>query len=61
MGIEDGLGKTSSLEQGEAEKNRISQCGPDSLNDVGFRGYVLHQDGIDTDADHDEKGLECQG
>ncbi len=61
MGIEDGFGKTSGLEQGEAEQNRVAQGGPYGLDDVSFRGYVLHQDGIDTDADHDEKSLEGQG
>lgn len=61
MGIEDGFGKTSGLEQGEAEQNRIAQGGPDGFDDVGFRGNVLHQDGIDADTDHDEKGLKGQG
>ena len=46
MGIEDGFGKTSGLEQGEAEQNRVAQGGPYGLDDVSFRGYVLHQDGI---------------
>ena len=61
MGIEDGFGKTSGLEQGEAEQNRVAQGGPYGLDDVNFRGNVLDQDGIDADTDHDEKGLECQG
>ena len=61
MGIEDGFGKTSGLEQGEAEQNGIAEGGPDGLDDVGFRGDILHQDGIDADADHDEKSLEGQG
>lgn len=60
MGIEDGLGKTSGLEQGEAEQNGIAEGGPYGLDDVGFRGNVLHQDGINTDTDHDEEGLEGQ-
>ena len=61
MGIEDGFGKTSGLKQGETEQNGIAQGGPYSLDDVSFRGDVLHQDGINADTDHDEKGLECQG
>ena len=58
MGIEDGFGKTSGLEQGETEQNGIAQGCPYSLDDVSFRGDVLHQDGINADTDHDEKGLE---
>ena len=61
MGIEDGFGKTSGLEQGEAEQNGVAECSPNGLDDVCFRGDVLHQYGVDTDTDHDEKGLECQG
>ena len=61
MGIEDGFGKTSGLEQGETEQNRVAQGGPYGLDDVNFRGNVLDQDGIDADTDHDEKSLEGQG
>ena len=61
MGIEDGFGKTSGLEQGETEQNGIAQGCPYSLDDVSFRGDVLHQDGINADTDHDEKSLEGQG
>jgi len=60
MGIEDGFGKTSGLEQGETEQNGIAEGGPYCLDDVGFRGDVLHQDGINTDTNHDEEGLEGQ-
>lgn len=58
MGIEDGFGKTSGLEQGEAEQNGVAECSPNGLDDVSFRGDVLHHDGINADTDHDEKGLE---
>ncbi len=60
MGIEDGFGKTSGLEQSEAEQNGVAEGGPNGLDDVGFRGDVLHQDGINADTDHDEKSLEGQ-
>lgn len=57
---EQGFGQTSGTKQGEAQQNCVPHAAPEGGGDVCTGWNALDQDGVDADADHDEKRLEAQ-
>ena len=58
VGREHALCKRTGLEQGEAQKNRVSHDTPDRSDNVLAESDRLHQHRIDADADHNQEPLE---
>ena len=62
MRPEQGLGEAAGLEKREAQENRVAHTAPNGAgNIVAAQRNTLHQYGVDSHADHNEKRLEAQG
>ena len=61
MCCKDAPRHAAGFEQREAEQNRVAHARPDGLGYVLVERNVLHQHGVDGNADDDEEGLEREG
>ena len=60
MCIEHGLGKAARFEQAEAQQHRVAHASPDGVDDVIHKRDILHQNGVDGNADDNQERLEAQ-
>ena len=60
MGSEQALCEAAGLKECETQKHRISHAAPDGAGDIPGRADGLDENGIDTHAHHNEKGLKRQ-
>ena len=61
VSIENGFGHAAALEKRETEQNGISDTCPKRRANVALDADVLHKNGIDTNAHHDQKRLKTEG
>ena len=61
MRVENGLGDGAGFEQGEAQQHCVPDTCPERGAYIAAHADVLHQHGVDSNADHNEERLKAQG